>query len=94
MSIFSPSRAVHFGADWDAAGHAFAAQHDAYFANTHKVCGWLRTLFQDPCQRAQTLRRQAMPRIADDLTRVPDHLFSGPDLPADETVRARLFGEV
>jgi len=80
--------------DWDAAGHAFAAQHDAYFANTHKVCGWLRTLFQDPCQRAQTLRRQAMPRIAEDLTRVPDHLFSGPDLPADETVRARLFGEV
>jgi len=51
-------------------------------------------LFQDPCQRAQTLRRQAMPRIAEDLTRVPDHLFSGPDLPADETVRARLFGEV
>ena len=79
--------------DWDAAGHAFAAQHDAYFANTHRVCGWLRTLFQDPCQQAQTLRRQAMPRIAEDLTRVPDHLFSGPDLPADETVRARLFGE-
>jgi menaquinone-9 beta-reductase len=79
--------------DWDAAGDAFAAQHDEYFAKTHKVCGWLRTLFQDPCEQAQTLRRQAMPRIAEDLTRVPDHLFSGPDLPADETVRARLFGE-
>jgi hypothetical protein len=24
---------------------------------------------------------------------VPDHLASGPDLPADEAVRARLFGE-
>jgi menaquinone-9 beta-reductase len=79
--------------DWDAAGHAFAAQHGAYFASTHKVCGWLRTLFQDPCQQAWALRRQAMPRITEDLTRVPDHLFSGPDLPADETVRARLFGE-
>jgi hypothetical protein len=24
---------------------------------------------------------------------VPDHLFSGPDMPSDETVRQRLFGE-
>ena len=80
--------------DWDAAGNAFAKQHDVYFGNTHKVCGWMRTLFQDPGEQAQTLRQRAMPRIAEDLTRVPDHLFSGPDLPADEGVRARLFGEV
>jgi len=26
-------------------------------------------------------------------TRVPDHLFGGPDLPADESVRLRFFGE-
>jgi hypothetical protein len=50
-------------------------------------------LFQDPCAEAAVLRQRAMPRIAEDLTRVPDHLFSGPDLPADESVRARLFGE-
>jgi 2-polyprenyl-6-methoxyphenol hydroxylase-like FAD-dependent oxidoreductase len=80
-------------ADSDEAGHAFARQHDVYFHNTHKVCGWLRTLFQDPSQEAQALRLRAMPRIAEDVTRVPDHLFSGPDLPADESVRARLFGE-
>jgi 2-polyprenyl-6-methoxyphenol hydroxylase-like FAD-dependent oxidoreductase len=80
-------------ADPDEAGHAFARQHDVYFQNTHKVCGWLRTLFQDPSQDAQALRLRAMPRIAEDLTRVPDHLFSGPDLSADERVRARLFGE-
>jgi len=79
--------------DWDQAGDAFARQHDVYFQSTHKVCGWLRTLFQDPGQEAQALRQRAMPRIADDLSRVPDHLFSGPDLPADESVRARLFGE-
>jgi len=24
---------------------------------------------------------------------VPDHLFGGPELPMDETVRARFFGE-
>jgi menaquinone-9 beta-reductase len=34
-----------------------------------------------------------MPLIGQDPSRVPDHLFSGPDLPADEGVRARLFGE-
>jgi len=80
-------------ADWDEAGHAFAAEHDTYFQRTHKVCGWLRVLFQEPGKEAQALRQRAMPRIAEDLTRVPDHLFSGPDLPADEAVRARLFGE-
>jgi hypothetical protein len=59
-----------------------------------KVCGWLRTLFQDPGPEAQTLRQRAMPKIAEDQSRVPDHLFGGPELPHDETVRARLFGEL
>jgi 2-polyprenyl-6-methoxyphenol hydroxylase-like FAD-dependent oxidoreductase len=79
--------------DWDEAGHAYALEHDSYFQNCHKVCGWLRTLFQDPCAEAGAIRQRAMPRISEDLTRVPDHLFSGPDLPADEAVRARFFGE-
>ena len=79
--------------NWDKAGHEYARGHDTYFQNCHKVCGWLRTLFQDPSPEAGALRHQAMPKIAEDLMRVPDHLFSGPDLPADESVRARLFGE-
>jgi 2-polyprenyl-6-methoxyphenol hydroxylase-like FAD-dependent oxidoreductase len=79
--------------NWDEAGHHFARQHDADFQNTHRVCGWLRTLFQDPGPEAQALRQLAMPRIAEDLSRVPDHLFSGPDLLADDNVRDRLFGE-
>ncbi len=36
---------------------------------------------------------QGLPLIAQDETRVPDHPFSGPDLPADEAVRRRFFGE-
>ena len=79
--------------DWDKAGDEYAREHDRCFQNTHKVCGWLRTLFQDPSAEASALRQRAMPKIAEDLTRVPDHLASGPDLPADEAVRARLFGE-
>ena len=80
-------------ANWDEAGHHFARQHDGYFQNTHRVCGWFRTLFQAPGPKAQALRQHAMPRIAEDLSRVPDHLFSGPDLPADDNVRDRFFGE-
>ena len=79
--------------DWDQAGHEYAQQHDEYFQRSRKVCGWLRTLFQDPSADAQVLRQRAMPKIAEDQFRVPDHLFSGPDLPADEIVRARMFGE-
>lgn len=79
--------------DWDKAGDEYAREHDRYFQNTHKVCGWMRTLFQDPCPASAALRQRAMPKIAEDLMRVPDHVLSGPDLPADESVRARFFGE-
>ena len=79
--------------DWDTAGRNYAQQHGEYFLNCRMVEGWLRTLFQDPSPHAAELRQKAMPLIGQDPTRVPDHLFSGPDLPADEAVRARLFGE-
>jgi 2-polyprenyl-6-methoxyphenol hydroxylase-like FAD-dependent oxidoreductase len=79
--------------DWDKAGHEYARQHDEYFQNSRKVSGWMRTLYQDPAPHAQALRERAMPKIVEDLTRVPDHLFSGPDLLADDAVRARFFGE-
>jgi menaquinone-9 beta-reductase len=79
--------------DWDQAGHHFARQHDVYYQTIRRVCAWFRTLFQDPSPKAQELRERALFRIADDLSLVPDHLVSGPDLPADETVRERLFGE-
>jgi hypothetical protein len=34
-----------------------------------------------------------MPLIAEDPTQVPDYRASGPDLPLDETVKRRFFGE-
>jgi 2-polyprenyl-6-methoxyphenol hydroxylase-like FAD-dependent oxidoreductase len=86
--------ALRAHSDWDRAGHEYARQHDQYFQDMRKVCGWLRTLFQDPSPVAQAIRQRAMPKIAEDQTRVPDHLFGGPELPCDETVRARLFGEL
>jgi 2-polyprenyl-6-methoxyphenol hydroxylase-like FAD-dependent oxidoreductase len=79
--------------DWDAAGHRYAEQHQRSFHSCHTVEGWIRAIFQDPSPEAAALRSRALPLIAEDPTRVPDHIFSGPDLPLNEQVRARLFGE-
>ena len=79
--------------DWDAAGHRYAELHRRSFHACHEVEKWVRTLFQDTSPEASAMRARALPRIAEDPTRVPDHIFSGPDLPFDEHVRARFFGE-
>lgn len=79
--------------DWEAAGHRYAEQHQRSFHACHVVEGWFRTLFQDPSPEAAALRTRTMPLIAEDPTRVPDHILSGPDLPLNEQVRARFFGE-
>jgi len=79
--------------DWDAAGHRYADQHQRSFHACHAVEGWVRTLFQDPSPEGAALRVRAMPLIAEDPARVPDHIFSGPELPVNEEVRARFFGE-
>jgi 2-polyprenyl-6-methoxyphenol hydroxylase-like FAD-dependent oxidoreductase len=79
--------------DWEAAGHRYAEQHQRSFRACHVVEGWFRTLFQDPSPEAAALRTRTMPLIAEDPTRVPDHILSGPDLPLNEQVRARFFGE-
>jgi menaquinone-9 beta-reductase len=79
--------------DWDLAGKLYAEQHNAYFSRIRTVCGWTRSLFQEQGPDADARRQRAMPKIAEDLTRVPDHLFSGPEMPLDDSVRSRFFGE-
>lgn len=79
--------------DWKIAGNLYAEQHRQSFLACHAVEGWIRTLFQDTSPEAAALRARTMPLIAEDPTRVPDHIFSGPDMPLNEQVRARFFGE-
>ena len=79
--------------DWEVAGHRYADQHARSFRACHAVEGWFRTIFQDPSSESAALRAKTMPLIAEDPTRVPDHIMSGPELPLDEQVRARFFGE-
>jgi 2-polyprenyl-6-methoxyphenol hydroxylase-like FAD-dependent oxidoreductase len=80
--------------DWDAAGHAYAADHDRYYGVTHAVEDWFTELFLGVGPEADARRGRALPRIAADGTRIPDALQAGPEsMQADEATRARFFGE-
>jgi menaquinone-9 beta-reductase len=79
--------------DWDAAGHAYAAEHDRQYGAIHRHTDWKRTVFFDPRPEAAAIRARALPRIAQDPTRVPDTIGVGPDAPSDEAARRRFFGE-
>jgi menaquinone-9 beta-reductase len=79
--------------DWEAAGHAYAQEHDRYYGVIHLADNWWTELFLAVGPEAEARRAKALPLIAQDSTRAPDHIVSGPELPADETVRRRFFGE-
>jgi menaquinone-9 beta-reductase len=79
--------------DWGAAGHAYAEEHDRYCRSVHDVVGWYTDMFLATGPEADARRRRAMPLIAQDPTRQPDLLFSGPDMPVGEETRRRFFGE-
>jgi 2-polyprenyl-6-methoxyphenol hydroxylase-like FAD-dependent oxidoreductase len=79
--------------DWDKACHDYAAEHDRYYEVAHKVDDWFRQMFLEQGEEANARRARALPKIVEDQTRVPDHLLSGPELPADDEVRRRFFAE-
>jgi 2-polyprenyl-6-methoxyphenol hydroxylase-like FAD-dependent oxidoreductase len=79
--------------DWDAAGHAYAVEHDRYYSATHRAEGWFASVFFAGGVEAEARRARALPLIGGDPSRVPDFQFSGPEVPLDESVRRRFFGE-
>ncbi len=79
--------------DWDAAGYAYAKQRDQYYGILHSVTQWIGQIIYDSGPEADARRVRAMPLLAQDPTRMPDHIFSGPDSPVSEVTRRRLFGE-
>ena len=79
--------------DWNEASHAYARVRDEYFDRLVKVTGWFFQLLLAQGAEADAMRALALPLIAQEPERVPEHLFGGPDLPCDETVRRRFFGE-
>jgi hypothetical protein len=79
--------------DWGAAAHAYAADHDAYAGRLHSFNQWYSELYLSTGTEADARRARAMPLIAEDPTRQPDSLFSGPDMAADEAARKRFLAE-
>jgi 2-polyprenyl-6-methoxyphenol hydroxylase-like FAD-dependent oxidoreductase len=79
--------------DWSAAGHAYADEHDDYAGRMHTFHQWMTAIYLATGSEADARRARAMPLIAKDPSRQPDSLFVGPDLPVDEAVRKRFFGE-
>jgi 2-polyprenyl-6-methoxyphenol hydroxylase-like FAD-dependent oxidoreductase len=80
-------------ADWNEAGHAYAEAHDHYYGALHTATSWFGKLFLESGPEAEARRAKALPLIAQDGTRMIDHVVSGPELPLDERVRRRFFGE-
>ena len=78
---------------WDVAGNEYASEHRQYFSVIHTSCGWLRQMFQEQGPEADQRRATALPLIAADPTRIPDHIMSGPELSIADSVRSRFFGQ-
>jgi 2-polyprenyl-6-methoxyphenol hydroxylase-like FAD-dependent oxidoreductase len=79
--------------DWQLACDRYARARGTYFQTELRVSGWLFSLFFDEGPQADRIRERALPLLAAEPDRVPDHGFSGLDLPCDEQVRRRFFGD-
>jgi 2-polyprenyl-6-methoxyphenol hydroxylase-like FAD-dependent oxidoreductase len=79
--------------DWDAAGRAYAREHDIYFQASIATSGWQSDLFFDLGPDADARRARALPKLMSEPARFPDHVLSGPELPSGEHARRRFFGE-
>ena len=79
--------------DWPAAAGSYASAHDAYFTAERTVGQWAFDLLFQRGSSADQRREHALPLVAAEPDRFPDHFFSGPELPCDDDVRKRFFGE-
>ena len=79
--------------DWDAACHAYAGAHDAYFHVLHTFSHWFEELFYSTGPEADQMRMRVFLALATDPTRMPDYFFSGPEPPITDAIRQRMFGE-
>jgi 2-polyprenyl-6-methoxyphenol hydroxylase-like FAD-dependent oxidoreductase len=79
--------------DWDAAGQAYAREHDRYLTSVIRAHGWLFDMFFEVGAEADARRARALPLLMMDPERGPDHNVSGPEMPSDDDARRRFFGE-
>jgi 2-polyprenyl-6-methoxyphenol hydroxylase-like FAD-dependent oxidoreductase len=79
--------------DWNKAGHNYVREYQRYYGNVRMVIGWLREFFLETGEAADVRRARAFPLFAEDPTRVPDLLLSGPEIPLNANSKARFFCE-
>jgi len=79
--------------NWNEAADSYAAEHDRYYGVIHQATECFGRLFYEPGPSADQLRARALPLIAQDSTRMLDHITSGPDLPINDRLIRRFFGE-
>jgi hypothetical protein len=79
--------------DYAEAAQAYAAEHDLYYRRLYRIHSWFRDLWFGAGADAEALRVRALPRIAEDPSRIADFTALGPDAPSDEPARRRMFGE-
>jgi 2-polyprenyl-6-methoxyphenol hydroxylase-like FAD-dependent oxidoreductase len=85
--------ALAAAADWDAAGHAYAAEHDRYYARLRTVEDWMTQIFFDRGPEADARRGRIFAKAATDPTRIADIVGRGPDVDVSEAARRRHFAE-
>lgn len=79
--------------DWRAAADTYAETRASYFQTERIVGQWFFDLFFQRGEDADRRREKALQLLAAEPERVPDHFFGGPELPCDDDVRRRFFGE-
>ena len=65
--------------DWEAAGHAYAEEHDRQFHDLHTAESWFTGIFMEPGAEADARRAKALPQVAMDQTRIPDTFSAAQD---------------
>jgi 2-polyprenyl-6-methoxyphenol hydroxylase-like FAD-dependent oxidoreductase len=79
--------------DWESACHDYAREHDRYYGVMHEVTKAFEAMFLRAGPEADARRGRALPAAAQNPMRVPDQLFSGPDLPWNNDVLRVFFAE-
>jgi 2-polyprenyl-6-methoxyphenol hydroxylase-like FAD-dependent oxidoreductase len=79
--------------DWNLAGQAYAEEHDRYSQVVHMVNNWYTAFYVETGPEADERRARALPLIAQNPMRQPDHMFSGPEMPFSDEVRKVFFAE-
>jgi 2-polyprenyl-6-methoxyphenol hydroxylase-like FAD-dependent oxidoreductase len=79
--------------NWRIAGDQYARAQSEVYSRIRNVTGWFRELFLERGTAADARRVRALPLIGQDPTRVPDLLFSGPDISLPADTQTRFYGE-